>query len=216
MQDEKVLVFPAEKLEFYEQYFVDSIVTDKYLIQDILGDVLHPQSLRFMDRAAAEVDENFKQVIPYCVLTKTFHEAGLPTYFTYKRTKKGGEGRLHEKWSVGVGGHVNPVDADLPGDPFIYQRALLRELNEEVGLLFKDSSFVSSSIKGLIYDNSNAVGRVHFGVVHVISVTGDTRLRCTDPALAEGQWASSGVLGNGVARGEYENWSNFVVRHILH
>jgi len=41
---------------------------------------------------------------------------------------KGGEARLHNLYSIGVGGHINPVDA---GDDILV-RAMLREFNEEL------------------------------------------------------------------------------------
>ena len=36
-------------------------------------------------------------------------------YFLMRRTRAGGDARLHDRWSIGVGGHLNPGDEDLDG-----------------------------------------------------------------------------------------------------
>ena len=66
--------------------------------------LLDPANHFFMDRGAAEEDPTHKQIIPYCV----FRHGDRVLHYT--RGKAGGESRLHAKISVGVGGHVNPVD----------------------------------------------------------------------------------------------------------
>ena len=73
----------------------------------------------FRDRAAMEQDPSFKQVIPYLVLRDG------PRYFLMRRTRAGGDARLHDRWSIGVGGHLNPGDGDLAG-------GLRREWQEEI------------------------------------------------------------------------------------
>ena len=48
-----------------------------------------------------------------------------PRYFLMQRTRAGGDARLHDRYSIGVGGHLNPGDADLDG-------GLRREWAEEL------------------------------------------------------------------------------------
>src|ERR1700758_5075669 len=74
---------------------------------------------RFEDRAVAEADRAWKQVIPYLVLRDRAR------YFLMRRTRGGGDARLHDRWSIGIGGHLNPGDGDLAG-------GLRREWREEV------------------------------------------------------------------------------------
>ena len=62
----------------------------------------------FVERAHAERDPSLKQPIPYCVVIQD----GKVLLLT--RSKKGGEARLHDKLSIGVGGHVEPVDLPTP------------------------------------------------------------------------------------------------------
>ena len=73
----------------------------------------------FRPRGEMERDRSWKQVIPYLVLRDGSR------YFLMRRTKAGGDARLHDLWSIGVGGHLNPGDGDLAG-------GLRREWAEEV------------------------------------------------------------------------------------
>ena len=59
---------------------------------------------RFMDRPLAEEDPGYKQLIPYVILWQG------PQIYLMERTAAGGDSRLHGKASIGVGGHVNPMD----------------------------------------------------------------------------------------------------------
>ena len=59
---------------------------------------------RYLDRPLAEDDPTHKQLIPYVVVRDGAH------VFLMRRTDAGGDARLHGKASIGVGGHLNPVD----------------------------------------------------------------------------------------------------------
>ena len=61
----------------------------------------------FYPRPAAEADTTIKQIIPYLVLRDG------ERIFLMKRTKAGGDPRLHDHFSVGVGGHMNPGDESV-------------------------------------------------------------------------------------------------------
>jgi predicted NUDIX family phosphoesterase len=107
---------------------------------------------RFLPRPAMEADPSWKQVIPYPVLRDG------ADWFLMRRTTAGGDPRLHDRYSIGVGGHVNPRDGGLDGD---LVRALEREWHEELVVDFVPPfRFV-----GLLNDDSTAVGRVHVGLV---------------------------------------------------
>jgi predicted NUDIX family phosphoesterase len=105
---------------------------------------------RFEPRPAMESDPSFKQIIPYLVLRDG------ERYFLMRRTRAGGDMRLHDAWSIGVGGHVNPGDGDLAG-------GLLREWTEELV-----ADFVPEfRLVGLLNDDTTDVGRVHLGAVYL-------------------------------------------------
>lgn len=118
-------------------------------------DALVARAGRFVERSLAETDETLKQVIPYLVLRDG------ERYFLMRRTRAGGDARLHERASIGVGGHLNPGDGDVHG-------ALLREWREEVRADF----IPAFRAVGLLNDDSNAVGRVHVGVVYEADAEG--------------------------------------------
>jgi predicted NUDIX family phosphoesterase len=110
---------------------------------------------RFAPRSVMESDPRFKQVIPYLVL----RDRGR--YFLMRRTRAGVDARLHELFSIGVGGHLNPGDVDLAG-------GLTREWTEEL-----DAGFVPEfRLLGLLNDDETEVGRVHVGVVFLAEADG--------------------------------------------
>ena len=110
---------------------------------------------RFELRAAMEIDPSFKQVIPYLVLRDG------PRYFLMRRTRAGGDARLHDRWSIGVGGHLNPGDGDLLG-------GLRREWHEELAAEFVPDF----TLVGLLNDDTTDVGSVHLGAVFVADAGG--------------------------------------------
>ena len=109
----------------------------------------------FYERPAAEADTSIKQIIPYLVLRDA------DRIFLMKRTKAGGDARLHDHYSIGVGGHVNPGDGSV-------LQCLQREWREELVADFvPDFDFL-----GLLNDDEVEVGRHHLGVVYLADAAG--------------------------------------------
>ena len=115
----------------------------------------------FKDRAEAEEDENYLQIIPYIICTQG------DKYFLYKRLKQGTESRLHDKLSAGIGGHVDFQTESMNNrEHFLYNAN--KELHEELSITDKFDKIpgLLKNFTGyLIYDMSNAVGRVHLGAL---------------------------------------------------
>ena len=153
-------------------------------------------SITFADRPAAERDPTQKQIIPYGVV-----EQGEKV-FLMERLTGGGEERLHGKLSLGVGGHINPIDT--AGESLIHA-TMLRELEEELDIVGVDEI----TPYGFINDDSVAVGRVHLGVVYRIRVgaNGTAQVRETD-ALRGGFRLWSEIQGRSA---QMETWSTFVI-----
>jgi predicted NUDIX family phosphoesterase len=122
---------------------------------------------RYEPRAAMEVDPSFKQIIPYLVLRDG------PRYFLMQRTSAGADARLHGRYSIGVGGHLNPGDGGLLG-------GLRREWDEELV-----AGFVPEfRLVALLNDDTTPVGAVHLGAVYVADVEGrPVAIRETDKLL---------------------------------
>ncbi|MEO5965413.1 MAG: NUDIX domain-containing protein [Candidatus Limnocylindrales bacterium] len=141
----------------------------------------------FMRRGDAEEDPAHKQVIPYLVLRDG------ERWFLMRRTKGGGDVRLHDLWSIGVGGHLNPGDGDVAG-------GLRREWAEEVV-----ADFVPDFVPvGLLNDDTTPVGSVHLGVVFVADATGrPVTIRETDKL--EGAFATTAATA--AVRDSMETWS---------
>ncbi|MDQ2933814.1 MAG: NUDIX hydrolase [Chloroflexota bacterium] len=116
---------------------------------------LHGQ---YLERPLAEGNPAFKQLIPYVVLRDG------ASVFLMERTDAGGDQRLHGKASIGVGGHLNPVDEGA--DPLL--TGLRREWAEEL-LADWEPQF---RLVGLLNDDSNPVGAVHLGVVFTVGADG--------------------------------------------
>ncbi len=120
--------------------------------------LLAPRNNKFLDRDRAEADPSHKQLIPYVVLRYR------DSVFSYVRGKKSSEARLVAMRSIGVGGHIEPVDQSLfSSDRDMYLEAARREVNEEVEV---DTPY-HESIVALINDDSTEVGKVHLGIMHI-------------------------------------------------
>ena len=119
----------------------------------LYGDVDHYLELiaaegEYRPRAEVENDPSFKQIIPYVQL----RDRGR--MFLMRRTRAGADARLHERWSIGIGGHVNPGDGGLAG-------GLRREWEEELVAGWSPEF----ALVGLLNDDTDPVGQVHLGVV---------------------------------------------------
>ena len=148
----------------------------------------------FRPRGEMERDRSWKQVIPYLVLRDG------PRYFLMRRTKAGGDTRLHDLWTIGVGGHLNPGDGDLAG-------GLRREWHEEIDADFEPEF----ELVGLINDDTTDVGSVHVGAVFVADARGrPVAIRETDKL--SGAFADAADVANVV--GAMETWSALAFGHL--
>ena len=153
--EEQVLVFERKIFEQLGTFHGLQFDVDRYLTE-----LFTPGVLRFMPRSQAEKDPNYKQLIPYVLITCN------GSYLSYVRGKRAGEKRLVGNRSLGIGGHINPVDEVLPMYTEVirdgYFAAVEREVEEEV----KIEANHTDKIVALLNDDSNEVGQVHLGIVH--------------------------------------------------
>ena len=194
---EQVLVIPRalfDELGSFQGFQPDA---ERYL-----SAILAPGANFFMDRPAAEVDPTHKQIIPYSL----FHHQGR--YLCYTRGGASGEKRLHAKRSVGIGGHINPVDEAHDGlGRTLYFNSIEREINEELVL----GGSHTQRVIGLINDDSNEVGSVHLGVVHVFDLDSD-EVRSNEDAIQD--LALVPLADLAAARDQLESWSRICVEHL--
>jgi predicted NUDIX family phosphoesterase len=162
----------------------------------------------FVERAYAERTPTLKQIIPYCVVRTLARPYGEERFLLLRRTKAGGEERLHEKLSIGVGGHVNPEDvlADVGSERRILDAGTRREIEEELEL----AGPYEIRPLGILNDDSNPVGAVHVGVVQIVTTTGRVGIREKDQL--EGRCVSRSELAARLGQGaNFETWSELLI-----
>lgn len=176
----------------------------------------------FVEREHAERTPALKQVIPYSIVVRHGRADG-PEVLCLRRTARGGEARLHDKLSIGVGGHINPEDmpdgskgpqgSNAPeGRAAVIAAATQREVFEEE--LIVDGPFEVHAV-GLLNDDSNPVGAVHVGFVQVITVEGSVRVREVDQL--EGSFRALSSLERMLAEGaNFETWSSLLIPDLDH
>lgn len=195
--DEKILGFPRAVFEQLGVFHGFSPDVDRYLPA-----ILDPKNNSFRLRAQAETDPSFKQIIPYVVITdgeRVLH---------YVRGKKAGEQRLVAKGSIGIGGHINDEDHSLFAVGMdAFRAAVEREVREELNV---EGAFDAQPV-GLINDDSVEVGRVHFGVVHVMRRRPE-QVKKREQVIAQQEWLTITELCD--RRDRMETWSQFCLDNI--
>jgi predicted NUDIX family phosphoesterase len=112
-----------------------------------------------------------------------------------RRTSQQNESRLHEKVSIGVGGHINPGHNLLAG--------LKKELEEEIAV----PRSYGLDFLGILNDESTEVSRVHLGVVYMLR-SRSSRVRVRETEKMTGSWVAREELG--AMRDAMESWSQIV------
>jgi predicted NUDIX family phosphoesterase len=193
--EERVLCFERNLFEKLGVFQGLSLEVEKYLPV-----VTARHHVRYRNRSEAEEDKRYKQLIPYALIV-----CG-DRILRYRRGKGGQETRLHGRYSVGVGGHISEEDQGLFTSGPGYPEAMRRELMEEVAIDAGKEVAVA-----VINDDSTEVGSVHFGVVHIVSVT-DTSIANRCHGIVGPEFiAMSEAVKNPDA---YESWSRFCLEKL--
>jgi predicted NUDIX family phosphoesterase len=197
-QQEQVLVVELkviEKLGLFHGLMFD---VDRYL-----NEIFAQGVLRFIPRDEAEENPNYKQLIPYVIMT---HNG---KYLSYVRGKRAGESRLQGLRSIGIGGHINPVDWTVfTVEPRkTYLAAVEREVAEEVSVETKHAD----KIVALLNDDSNEVGRVHLGVVHLWTLD-EPKVQKREQMITQMDFMTIEELQN--VKDTMETWSSLCLEHL--
>jgi len=192
-RNHRVLCFPSSFLDELGRFHGLATDAEKYFPAVVQAD-----RVSYVPRDQAENDPGLKQVIPYVLLVRD------DKVFCYRRGKRGGETRLHELYSIGVGGHIEPDDRMLFSQEHLgYEETFWRELTEEVTLEIEPGRSVPPCV-AVINDDSNAVGRVHFGIVHMLPVDSEAVTK-KESSITDPQWI---CLEDALRRLErFETWS---------
>lgn len=161
----------------------------------------------------AESNPAYKQPIAYSIVINTKKRS----IFAYQRANNDNyhESRLSGNWSWGIGGHVEKLDYKKGSSAVAtIERSRDREISEEIYI----EGEVYPRLIGYINDDSNSVGRVHFGLLYIIETNSDVNPK--DPELASGRWTSVDELeeicrnaktGDGV---RIDSWSEIALNPI--
>jgi predicted NUDIX family phosphoesterase len=142
-----------------------------YLPTILTRGTYHPRGEALENNAALQ------QIIPYVwIINPSSRQV-----FAYRRApnQKYAEARLRNKWSCGLGGHI---DRDDSAEHNAVHTAMMRELMEEV----KMSVYPTPKVLGFVKDDSDAVNSVHFGVV-AVALTNNP-VEKGDDEMAEGRF----------------------------
>jgi len=191
-EEEYIMVFPTELLSGIGYFQGLSLETNKYL-----NVILNEKNYKFIRRKDAEVDPHYKQLIPYVILR--YGE----TIFAYRRGKLLAEERLLGNYSIGIGGHISVHDTNWFGTT--YEEGVRREVNEEIKI---DSKY-KEEIVALINDDSNEVGKVHFGVIHIFTLDSPA-IRAKEKSINEAKFLNLLKLKKDIQK--FENWSKICIQ----
>lgn len=128
-------------------------------------------------RPVLEDDTSFIQFIPYVLVRQGSR------LLAYVREASGSEDRLHGKFSVGVGGHIDLPDVVVDKTPIMEKgkevpanridvlrtlsRAAVREISEEIRMDVPEDAIAWTH---LIHVTTTEVDAVHLGVVAIIDI----------------------------------------------
>lgn len=200
---EQILVVPrkilfGEKNERYFQGFQSRKNLDFENIIKKHSKFILRKTTSSQQSTPAEQDESMKQIIPYIIFK---HK---DRYFVYKRLEKSEEERLIEKFSMGIGGHTNPIDVNSNN---ILSEGMKREFEEEVEYHYD----YKTKIIGFINDDKDSVGRVHFGVVFLVEGPND-RIEIKEKDKLSGKMMT--LLEVKKFRDKLEGWSQIVFDYL--
>ncbi len=192
--DELVLAIPTDKLWNILPYKKQGLLIDT---SNNLDNIV--KLGQFYIRKDIEEDHSFKQIIPYAILSHN------ESYFLLKRTTMQIEKRLHNKFSLGIGGHMSPGNKTVPNKQYVFEE-LKRELFEEVKLLsrctIKDIKFI-----GFVNDDTIPVGKSHIGVIYDIRLS-NKNLIVNETEKIKANWVNKPDLNN--FYNGMETWSKII------
>lgn len=191
MQNEQILVvptttlFPENSTGFIEGNF------DHYAQKIILNSL-------FIQRAQAEQDPAFQQIIPYLVFMHDNH------FFMMQRKETAGEQRLKNKLTLGIGGHIRAEDFNLGSSIIDWaQREFEEEIEYHGSVVFKPL--------GIIRQTTTPVDQVHTGFVYLLE--GDSPHISVKEELKSGRLVTLAECKQRFA--DFEGWSQLIIDYLI-
>jgi len=192
---EQILVVPT--LLFHEIGHFQGFTTD---VERYITTLLDPIHTSYRPRDMMESDPSFKQLIPYCIFKcgdQVFH---------YTRGKEQGEGRLHSKRSIGIGGHISSDDHAAVDSPYL--QGMRREIEEEV---LVETPYQDRCV-GMLNDDLTEVGKVHLGIVHIFELEA-AKVSPKEKSIILSGFSPVSELKQD--RDNFETWSQICLDHLF-
>ncbi|WP_338684064.1 hypothetical protein [Bacillus velezensis] len=197
--DEIILAAPRSDVFQNEMLTFQGVNSEDERIVNIIAQIeAHFFEIR---RGDAEEDPRFKQPIPYVVIRRD------DEVFVYERLAGGGESRLHNKLSLGFGGHMNPMEGAASFSEVLKQNTD-RELAEELYIREEDKQNIVTL--GLINDDENDVGKVHIGILSALQLASAAQVEVKEKYQIAGRWMKLSELKEENVYQRLEAWSQFV------
>ncbi|MEA1004801.1 hypothetical protein FOA26_08280 [Bacillus velezensis] len=197
--DEIILAAPRSDVFQNEMLTFQGVNSENERIVNIMAQIeAHFFEIR---RGDAEEDPRFKQPIPYVVIRRD------DEVFVYERLAGGGESRLHNKLSLGFGGHMNPMEGAASFSEVLKQNTD-RELAEELYIREEDKQNIVTL--GLINDDENDVGKVHIGILSALQLASAAQVEVKEKDQIAGRWMKLSELKEENVYQRLEAWSQFV------
>ncbi|ANB83859.1 MULTISPECIES: hypothetical protein [Bacillus] len=197
--DEIILAAPRSDVFQNEMLTFQGVNSEEERIVNIMAQIeAHFFEIR---RGDAEEDPRFKQPIPYVVIRRD------DEVFVYERLAGGGESRLHNKLSLGFGGHMNPMEGAASFSEVLKQNTD-RELAEELYIREEDKQNIVTL--GLINDDENDVGKVHIGILSALQLASAAQVEVKEKDQIAGRWMKLSELKEENVYQRLEAWSQFV------
>jgi predicted NUDIX family phosphoesterase len=123
--EELVFAFPTDGLWKLLTYEKKGLIKGN---SEVLKTIV--QNGQFLRRSELEEDPSFKQIIPYAIISNKEPEPrswrdklrGVrqnQSFYLFRRRSGQTEKRLHNKFSLGVGGHMNPDGSMEPKEQYL-------------------------------------------------------------------------------------------------
>ena len=177
--------------------------------------------LQYRRRGDVETDTSLLQPIPYCIVFCRSSERIL----SYKRSKKGGETRLHDMYSIGFGGHVNIDDVksclkELDDAALITAEYPIifgawRELKEELSLT-PENTVALRLFDWYIYDDTSEVSSVHIGLPYLCVVDNESDIKLAEDTAIELKWLDiENPKDVDINTTHFESWSEIALAKLI-
>lgn len=185
--------FPTNKVHQENLLLIYDLNPD--LQYELLNEILNKTFS--VNRENAENDYSLLQIIPYVYfLNETTDEV-----MYYVRSKQSGEKRLHDKISIGFGGHFRSNES--------LRENIDREISEELGIKIDLDKL---QIKGFLHYTDTPVSSVHLGIIFEYNFDNElfNKIKINDEISKVDKMRRNDLL-----KLELEDWSKFIGEYIL-